>query len=69
MPLQLSSSARPFTRKAAPNVPGTLLGVLFLGMIANGLNLMGLNFNTKDMLSGLILVGALAIAVAQKKGR
>ncbi len=52
-----------------PNVPGTLLGVLFLGMIANGLNLMGLNFNTKDMLSGLILVGALAIAVAQKKGR
>jgi len=49
-----------------PNVPGTLLGVLFLGMIANGLNLMGLNFNTKDMVSGLVLVGALAIAVAQQ---
>ncbi len=52
-----------------PNVPGTLIGVLFLGMVANGLNLMGLDFNTKDALSGLILVGALAIAVAQKKLR
>lgn len=52
-----------------PNVPGTLVGVLFLGMIANGLNLMGLDFNTKDALSGLILVGALALAVAQKRLR
>lgn len=52
-----------------PNVPGTLIGVLFLGMVANGLNLMGLDFNTKDALSGLILVGALAIAVGQKKFR
>lgn len=52
-----------------PNVPGTLIGVLFLGMVANGLNLMGLDFNTKDALSGLILVGALAIAVAQKRLR
>ncbi len=52
-----------------PNVVGTLLGVLFLGMIANGLNLMGLNFNTKDALSGIILVCALALAVAQKKLR
>ena len=52
-----------------PNVPGTLVGVLFLGMIANGLNLMGLDFNTKDALSGLILVGALAIAVSRKNWR
>ncbi len=55
--------------RGRPNVPGTLVGVLFLGMVANGLNLMGLDFNTKDALSGLILVGALAIAVAQRKLR
>ena len=55
--------------KGRPNVIGTLIGVLFLGMIANGLNLMGLNFNLKDALSGLILVGALALAVGQKRLR
>ncbi|GAB5510491.1 MAG: ABC transporter permease [Hyphomicrobiales bacterium] len=55
--------------KGRPNVLGTLVGVLFLGMIGNGLNLMGLNFNLKDALSGIILVGALTLAVAQKKFR
>ncbi len=52
-----------------PNVPGTLIGVLFLGMVANGLNLMGLDFNTKDALSGIILVLTLALAVMQKRLR
>jgi len=55
--------------KGRPNVIGTLIGVLFLGMIGNGLNLMGLNFNLKDALSGLILVGALALAVGQRRLR
>ena len=50
-------------------MPGTLLGVLFLGMVANGLNLMGLDFNVKDALAGLILVGALALSVAQQRFR
>lgn len=45
-----------------PNVPGTLLGVLFLGIVANGLNHLGLDYNLKDALSGLILVGALGVA-------
>jgi ribose transport system permease protein len=52
-----------------PNVLGTLVGVLFLGMIANGLNLMGLDFNVKAALSGIILVAALALAIAQKRLR
>ena len=50
-----------------PNVPGTLIGVLFLGMVSNGLNLMGLEFNFRDALEGIILVGALAFAVAQRR--
>ncbi|MAT88121.1 MAG: ABC transporter permease [Aestuariivita sp.] len=53
--------------RGRPNVLGTLVGVLFLGILANGLNLMGLNFNTKDALSGVILVGALAFAIGQKR--
>jgi len=54
-------------RYGRPSVSGTLVGVLFLGMIANGLNLMGLNFNTKDALEGIILVIVLALAVYQQK--
>ena len=55
--------------RGRPNVLGTLTGVLFLGMIANGLDLMGLDFNLKGALSGTILVVALALAVAQKRLR
>ena len=53
--------------RGRPNVVGTLVGVLFLGILANGLNLMGLNFNTKDALSGIILVLALAFAIGQRR--
>lgn len=62
----IGASLHPLSR---PNVPGTLLGVLFLGMVANGLNLMGLDFNVKDALAGLILVGALALSIAQQRFR
>lgn len=50
-----------------PNVGGTLIGTLFLGVIANGLNHLGLDFNLKDALSGLILVGALALAGIRRR--
>ncbi len=50
-----------------PNVPGTVIGVLFLGMVSNGLNLMGLEFNFRDALEGIILVAALAFAMTQRK--
>jgi ribose transport system permease protein len=55
--------------RGRPNVLGTVIGVLFLGMIVNGLDLMGLDFNLKGALSGIILVVALALAVAQKRLR
>ncbi len=53
--------------RGRPNVLGTAVGVLFLGMVANGLNLMGLDFNAKDALSGIILVVALVFAIAQRR--
>ena len=53
--------------RGRPNVFGTMIAVFFLGMIANGLNLMGLDFNLKDALSGIILVGALTLAVVQTR--
>ncbi len=48
--------------QSRPNVPGTLVGVLFLGVLGNGLDLLALDFNTKAALRGLILVLALALA-------
>ncbi|MCE9732438.1 MULTISPECIES: ABC transporter permease [Pectobacterium] len=58
-----------FHAQGRPNVVGTLIGVLFLAMIANGLNLMGLNFIVRDALSGVILVLALALSFLQGRLR
>ncbi|MDT3250321.1 ABC transporter permease [Serratia sp. root2] len=56
-----------FHPQGRANVLGTLVGVLFLGMVANGLNLMGLNFMVKDALTGVILVVALALSFIQSR--
>jgi ribose transport system permease protein len=45
-----------------PNVLGTLVGVLFLGVLGTGLDLMGIDFNTKAALKGVILLVAIALA-------
>ncbi len=47
-----------FTRLGRVSILGTLGGVLFLAIIDNGLNLMGLNYLVKDALVGVILVVA-----------
>jgi ribose transport system permease protein len=43
------------------NVQGTLLGVLFLGLIANGMNLVGLPAYWQILIQGLALLVAIAI--------
>lgn len=58
-----------FHPQGRPNVPGTLVGVLFLGMVANGLNLMGLDFILKDALNGLVLLVALVLSFWQGRLR
>lgn len=57
--------------RSRPNVPGTVVGVLFLGVLANGLDLLGLDFNVKAAVQGVVLLGALALAytVAQRARR
>lgn len=47
--------------EARPNVPGTLLGVLFFGVVTNGLNLVGLNFYWKTVAKGILIFLALAM--------
>lgn len=58
-----------FHPQGRPNVPGTLAGVLFLGLMANSLNLMGLDFILKDALNGLVLLVALVLSFWQGRLR
>ncbi|VFS68295.1 Autoinducer 2 import system permease protein lsrD [Raoultella terrigena] len=58
-----------FNRQGRASIAGTLGGVLFLAIIDNGLNLMGLNYLVKDALVGVILVVALALSFWQARLR
>ena len=57
------------TARGRVSIAGTLGGVLFLAIIDNGLNLMGLNYLVKDALVGVILVVALALSFWQARLR
>ncbi|WP_226488183.1 ABC transporter permease [Pseudomonas sp. B20] len=43
------------SRQRRPNIPGTLLGVLFINMIANGLLLIGWNFYWQQVATGALI--------------
>ena len=48
-------------------MPGTVLGVLLLGIVANGLLLSGLNFYWQQVGTGLLIFSVLAIGFANRK--
>lgn len=50
-----------------PNIPGTVIGVLLLGIVANGLLLSGLNFYWQQVGTGLLIFSVLAISFANRK--
>jgi|AntAceMinimDraft_6_1070360.scaffolds.fasta_scaffold02261_3 ribose transport system permease protein len=50
-------------RGGRPNVIGTVIGVLFLSTLGTGLDIIGIDFNLKAALKGIILVLAITIAV------
>lgn len=55
-------------REGRPNVLGSLLGVIFLGVVANGLNLIGLNFYWQAVARGVLIFVALLLgALNQRK--
>lgn len=53
--------------RGRPNVPGTVLGVLLLSIVANGLLLSGLNFYWQQVGTGLLIFLVLAIGFANRK--
>lgn len=52
-----------------PNVIGTILGVLFLGVLANGLNLIGMSFYWQAVAKGVLIFTALAIGALNRRRR
>lgn len=49
------------SRQGHANIPGTLIGVLFFGIVANGLNLIGINFYWQGIARGLLIFFILVI--------
>lgn len=56
-------------RPGQANMIGTLVGVLLLGVVSNGLNLLGTPFWVQELASGTILVAAVALAVIKEELR
>ncbi|WP_413653479.1 ABC transporter permease [Pantoea sp. B65] len=54
-----------FSRSRRPNVPGTLLGVVLLSFVANGLLLIGWNFYWQQVATGVLIFVVLAAGALQ----
>jgi len=73
-PLMLNSIAAVFLgmtmfREGEAHVPGTLFGVLILGVLSNGLNILQVNSYIQNVLTGLIIVLAVLVSgLARRKG-
>ncbi len=50
-----------FLGTGIPNLPGTLIGAIFTGILMNGLTMMNVPYTAQDIFKGLVLVGALAL--------
>ncbi|MDG4658167.1 ABC transporter permease [Ectobacillus antri] len=50
-----------------PNIIGTVLGSVLIGIILNGLTMMNVPYYAQDIIKGSILVAALAFSFASKK--
>ncbi|MEF9975028.1 MAG: ABC transporter permease, partial [Clostridia bacterium] len=50
------------------NIPGTFVGAIMLGIIDNGLTMVGASYFMKDIINGLVLVLAVGmVSLSQKK--
>jgi ribose transport system permease protein len=54
------------SRQGEPRVPFTLIGVLMLGILDNGLTQMKVDSYVREMLVGLIVIAAVAVASISK---
>ena len=50
-----------------PNVLGTLVGGVVIGVLSNGLILMGADYYVQDIVLGLIIIGSVALSASTLK--
>ena len=50
-----------------PNALGSVVGVIFIGMLLNGLTMLSLPYYTQDFIKGLVLVAALIFTFGLSK--
>ncbi|MCS4248196.1 ABC transporter permease [Pseudomonas sp. BIGb0164] len=55
------------SRQGRANIPGTLLGVLFINVIANGLLLIGWNFYWQQVATGVLIFVVLSFSFASRR--
>ncbi len=73
-PFMLNAAAAVFLgmtafREGEANVWGTLLGVFIMGVMGNGLNILGINTYVQSILTGMIIILAVLVSsLAKKKG-
>jgi len=48
-----------------PNLPGTLVGALIIGVLGNGLTLLGAQYYVQDIVLGLIILASVSISSSQ----
>lgn len=53
-------------KEGEPNIPGTFIGVLIMGILANGLTLLGVPIYFQNMLTGAIIIAALVFQTIKK---
>ncbi len=51
-------------REGEPHIAGTFFGALIMGVLVNGLNLLGVQYFFQDILKGLIILAAVALTAA-----
>lgn len=52
-----------------PNVLGTVVGAIFVGVLLNGLTMLNVPYYTQDFVKGAVLVGALALTYGTARRR
>ncbi len=73
-PLMLNSIAAVFLgmtmfREGEAHVPGTFFGVLILGVLNNGLNMLGINSYVQSILTGAIIILAVLVSGLARRER
>jgi ribose transport system permease protein len=73
-PLMLNAAAAVFLgatsfRQGEPHVLGTFLGVLIMGVLGNGLNILGVNSYIQSILTGAIIVLAVLLSSLAQRQR